>query len=127
MDEGKRPEQRQEEHLTAGQSFVRSIRPLGCALFLIIGILGTALCFTVGRDPIPGYHPPERASYENDLSQLAHVLEDQVFPALPDYEMTAAVTGNTVTVTVEKGNFAAARAAILRYFPEDLLEFSEGG
>ena len=125
MDGENRPGQ--EEHLTAGQSFVRSIRPLGCALFLIIGILGTVLCFTVGRDPIPGYQPPERASYENDLPRLAEILQTQVFPKLPDNELSAAVTGDTVTVTVASGNFAVARAAILRYFPEDLIEFAEGG
>lgn len=114
------------EKLTAGQSFVKSIRPAGCALFLILAVLVTAVCFTAGRDPIPGYTPPERASYENDLDQLASVLEEQVFPALGQYEMTAAVTGDTVTVTVTQGNFAAARSAILRYFPEDLITFERG-
>ena len=123
MNEEERPA---EEKLTAGQSFIKSIRPAGCALFLILAVLVTALCLTVGRDPIPGYVPPERASYEHDLPVLASVLEEQVFPALPEYEMTAAVTGDTVTVTVEEGNFAAARAAILRYFPEDLITFERG-
>ena len=124
MNEEKRPAE--EEKLTAGQSFVRSIRPAGCALFLIVAVLVGAVCLTAGRDPIPGYTPPERASYENDLPQLVSVLTEQVFPALPEYEMTAAVTGETVTVTVEAGNFAAARAAILRYFPEDLIIFERG-
>lgn len=124
MNEEKRPAE--EEKLTAGQSFVRSIRPAGCALFLIVAVLVGAVCLTAGRDPIPGYTPPERASYENDLPQLVSVLTEQVFPALPEYEMTAAVTGETVTVTVEQGNFAAARSAILRYFPEDLIIFERG-
>ena len=124
MNEEKRPAQ--QEKLTAGQAFVRSIRPAGCALFLVLAVLVTALCLTVGRDPIPGYRPPERASYENDLPVLAQVLQEQVFPALPDYELTAEVTGDTVTVTVEQGNFAAARSAILRYFPEDLITFERG-
>ena len=122
MNEEPRPA---EEKLTAGQSFVKSIRPLGCALFLILAVLVTAICLTAGRDPIPGYTPPERASYENDLSRLEQVLEEQVFPELPQYGLTAAVTGDTVTVTVD-GNLAAARAAILRYFPEDLITFERG-
>ena len=115
-----------EEKLTAGQSFVKSIRPAGCALFLILAVLVAALCLTAGRDPIPGYRPPERASYENDLSRLVEVLEEQVFPRLPQYGMTAAVTGDTVAVTVTDGNFSAARAAVLRYFPEDLITFERG-
>ena len=65
-----------EEKLTAGQSFVKSIRPAGCALFLILAVLVAVLCLTAGRDPIPGYTPPERASYENDLSRLVEVLEE---------------------------------------------------
>ena len=123
MNEENRPA---EEKLTAGQSFVKSIRPAGCALFLIVAVLVAAVCLTAGRDPIPGYTPPERASYENDLPALAAVLTEQVFPQLPEYDMTAAVTGDAVTVTVEDGNFAAARAAILRYFPEDLIIFERG-
>ena len=122
MNEEPRPA---EEKLTAGQSFVKSIRPLGCALFLLLAVLVTAICLTAGRDPIPGYTPPERASYENDLSRLEQVLEEQVFPELPQYGLSAVVTGDTVTVTVD-GNLAAARSAILRYFPEDLITFERG-
>ncbi len=124
MDEEKQPAQG--ENLTAGQAFVKSIRPAGCALFLIVAVLVAAVCLTAGRDPIPGYRPPERASYENDLPALVSVLEEQVFPRLPEYDMTAAITGETVTVTVEQGNFAAARSAILRYFPQDLITFERG-
>ena len=125
VDEEKQPTQGAED-LTAGQAFVKSIRPAGCALFLIVAVLVAAVCPTAGRDPIPGYRPPERASYENDPPALVSVLEEQVFPRLPDYDMTAAVTGDTVTVTVEQGNFAAARSAILRYFPQDLITFERG-
>ena len=115
-----------EEKLTAGQSFVKSIRPAGCALFLILAVLVAAVCLTAGRDPIPGYHPPERASYENDLSQLVTVLETQVFPKLPEYDMSARLTGDTVTVTIDDAHFVVGRSAILRYFPEDLITFERG-
>ncbi len=125
MDAEKKPAPA-EEKLTAGQSFVRSIRPAGCVLFLVLAVLVGAVCLTAGRDPIPGYTPPERASYENDLPQLVSVLEEQVFPKLDDYALRAEVTGDTVTVTVDSGNLAAARAAILRYFPEDLITFERG-
>ena len=86
---------------TAGQAFVKSIRPAGCALFLVLAVLVTAIC------------------------RLEQVLEEQVFPKLPQYGLDAEVTGDTVTVTVT-GNLAAARSAILRYFPEDLITFERG-
>lgn len=115
-----------QEHLTAGQGFVKSIRPLGCVLFLVVAVLVTALCFTAGREPIPGYHPPEPASYADDMPTLARVLEEQVFPALPEYEMSARVTGDTVTVTIDNAHFVVGRAAILRYFDEQFLTFERG-
>ena len=123
MNEENRPA---EEKLTAGQSFVKSIRPAGCALFLILAVLVAAVCLTAGRDPIPGYRPPERASYENDLSRLEQVLEEQVFPKLPEYDMAARLTGDTVTVTIDDAHFVVGRSAILRYFPEDLITFERG-
>ena len=115
-----------EEKLTAGQQFVKNIRPLGCVLFLLLAVMVTAVCLTAGRNPIPGYTPPERASYENDLPRLVSVLEEQVFPALPEYTMSAAVTGDTVTVTIDDAHFVVGRSAILRYFPEDLITFERG-
>ena len=126
MDGEKQTRPPEQEKLTAGQAFVKSIGPVGCVLFLMMFILSTALCFTAGRDPLQGYRPPERASYEHDLPTLVSVLEEQVFPKLTEYELSAEVTGDTVTVTVEEGNFAAARSAILRYFPEDLITFERG-
>ena len=123
MDGEKRPDQ---EKLTAGQSFVKAIRPAGCVLFLAMAVLMVALCLTAGRDPLQGYHPPERASYENDLPLLVSVLETQVFPKLPQYGMTAEAGEETVTVTVTQGNLQAAEKAILRYFPQDLITFERG-
>ena len=111
---------------TAGQDFVKRIRPLGCVLFLALAVLVAAICLTAGRDPIPGYHPPEPASYADDMPTLARVLEEQIFPALPEYEMTVAVTGDKVTVTIDSDHFVVARAAILRYFDEEYILFERG-
>ena len=116
----------EEPRPTAGQDFVRRIRPLGCVLFLALAVLVTAVCLTAGRDPIPGYHPPEPASYANDMPALARVLEEQVFPALPAYDMSAAVTGDKVTVTIDSDHFVVGRSAILRYFDEKYILFERG-
>ena len=112
---------------TAGQQFVKAIRPAGCALFLLLAVLVAAICLTSGRNPIPGYQPPQTAEYyaENPAS-LAAELEENVFPALPEYDMTAAVTGDTVTVTIDSDHFVVGRAAILRYFDESLVTFRRG-
>jgi len=115
-----------EAPMTAGQSFVKAIRPLGCVLFLGLAILVAAVCLTSGRKPIPGYEPPMTTEqYAADLSALEAELEENVFPRL-EYEMSAEVTGDAVTVTVETENFVAGRAAVLRYFDESLLLFERG-
>ncbi len=112
---------------TAGEQFVKRIRPAGAALFLLLAVLVTAVCLTSGRDPIPGYAAPETTEYyAAHTDELAAELEASVFPCLPDYSLTAEAAGDTVTITVESGNFAAARAAILRYFDQSLFIFERG-
>ena len=112
---------------TAGQQFVKSIRPAGCALFLLLAVLVAAVCLTSGRNPIPGYEPPQTAAYYAEHpDSLAAELSENVFPALPEYDMTAAVTGDTVTVTIDSDHFVVGRAAILRYFDESLVTFQRG-
>ena len=54
---------------------------------------------------------------------MAAELEENVFPALPDYDMTAAAENNAVTVTVDSDHFVVGWAALLRYFDESLLNF----
>ena len=97
------------------------------ALFLILAVLVTWICLTSGRDPIPGYTAPQATEYyAAHPDELAAELEANVFPALPDYTMSADVTDGSVTVTVDSDHFVAGRAAILRYFDESLFTFQRG-
>jgi hypothetical protein len=114
-----------EGQTTAGQDFVSRIRPAGCALFLALAVLVGAICLTAGKDPIAGYTPPlTMEDYAADPAALVQELEEHVIPALPDYTMSVALgQDGSVTVTVDSDHFVAARAAILRYFDEDLITF----
>lgn len=113
-------------HETAGQQFVKSIRPIGAALFIIVAILVTAICLTSGRDPIPGYKAPETtAYYAANPEALVQELEENVFPALPDYDMTASATETGALVTIDSAHFVKGRAAILQYFSVSLFTFEE--
>lgn len=120
------PESVPEPKPTAGQTFVKNIRPAGCALFLILAILVTAVCLTSGRDPVPGYEALQTTEYyAENLEALVSELETNIFPAL-EYDMSAALTGDTVTVTIEDESFVIGRAAVLRYFDESLFTFERG-
>ena len=127
MDVKQSPER--DPHATAGQDFLKRIGPAGMALFLVLAVLVTWICLTSGRDPIPGYTAPQPTEYyAAHLDELAAELETNVFPALPDYAMSASVPdgGTTVTVTVDDDHFVAGRAALLRYFDECLFSFERG-
>ncbi len=112
---------------TAGQQFVRMIRPTGAAMFIIVAVLVTLICLTNGRDPIPGYEAPETTEYYAEHPEaLAAELEENVFPALPDYDLSASVADDgRVVVTVDSEHYAKARGAILQYFNVKLFTFVE--
>ena len=111
---------------TAGQQFVKSIRPLGAALFLIVAVLVTMICLTSGRDPIPGYKAPETTEYYAENPEaLVRELEEHVFPALPDYTMTAEAAEHGAVVTIDSEHYVKGRAALLQYFSVSLLTIVE--
>ena len=114
----------EEQKDSAGQDFIKKIGPAGCILFLALAVLVTALCFTAGKDPIKGYEAPQSAEYYvNHLDELAAELNENVLPHL-EAPSAAAVTGSTVTVTVDADSFVPTRAAVLRYYDESLLSFA---
>ncbi len=109
-----------------GAEFVKKIRPLGCALFLIMFIVLLVYLFTAGREPVKGYVPPHDSEYyaqsADTLSELGHELETNVFPAL-DGVKSCAVEGDRLVVTVDAQEYIVVRAAVLRYYDESLFEF----
>jgi hypothetical protein len=113
--------------MTAGEDFVRKIGPLGAALFLLLGAAVTFLLFTTGRDPIPGYSPPQdTAYYAAHLSELQAELETNVFPALSGI-VSCHETDGRLEIVIRKEDFAVTRSAILRYFAESLFHLTEEG
>jgi hypothetical protein len=116
-----------DERPTAGEDFVKKIGPIGAALFLLLGIATTVILFTAGRDPIPGYAPPQdTAYYAAHLDELQAELEASVFPALSGAVSCREENGR-LEIVIRKEDFAVTRAAILRYFDGSLFIFTEEG
>lgn len=106
-----------------GVQIVRWLRPAGCVLVLLFSALMLVLCFTQGRDPVPGYEPPhDDAYYAQHLPELAEELNAHVLPEV-DETASAAVDGSTVTITMEAQRLANTRAAVLRYYDVSLFIF----
>ena len=110
---------------SAGQEFVRWLRPGGCILFLLVGVLMLVVCFGSGKAPIPGYTPPQTSAYyAAHLDELRTELETNVFPIIGGVEESR-VDGDKLAVTLNSASSVATRAAILRYYDESLFEFAE--
>ena len=117
------PEREEKEH--PGFQIVRWLRPFGSGLVILIFILFLVYAFSTGREPIKGYTPPhDGAYYAEHLDELADELNDTVL-ALVDPKASAEVTGDTVTVTIPTDSFVVTRAAVLRYFDSQLVNFEE--
>ena len=117
------PERKEPEH--PGFQIVRWLRPFGSGLVLLIFILFLVYAFSTGREPIKGYESPHDGTYyAQHLDELADELNGTVL-ALVDPKATAEVTGDTVTVTIPTDSFVVTRAAVLRYFDSQLVQFEE--
>ena len=111
--------------MNTGADFVKRIRPVGCVLFLLLAAAVVVLCFTTGRDPIPGHEAAhDTAYYEANLPALQAELEAEVFPALAGV-VACRAEGDRLLVTLRGPDFAVTRAAILRYYDAGLFTFSE--
>lgn len=108
---------------TAGQEFARAVKPAGCVLLFLILIGVLYICFTSGKDPVPGYEAPQdTAYYAQHLEELQTELENNVFPELEGVEGSE-VDGDHLNVKIQSDSFAVSRAAILRYYDISLFEF----
>lgn len=112
-----------------GQDFVKMLRPFGAALFIIIAIMVTIICFRSGADPIPGYESPRESEYysqnEQTLSELKSELEQNVFPRLEGV-VACQIGDGVLIVTIDSDSFAVTRSAILQYYDRSLFEFVKG-
>ena len=105
-----------------GEDFVKKIRPAGCVLFIALAILVSAVCLTAGRDPIKGYEPPQTDEYfAQHPEELLTELEENVFPHLQGFR-GADVQSGLVVVQLHTDSFAVDRAALLRYYAQELFE-----
>lgn len=110
--------------MTAGQQFVKNIRPIGCVLFLVVLVCFLLIAFTSGRGTvldIGEYAPPEGLDQSDPLA-LETELEDSVLPQLPG-ENRCYVQDGTLFVELESATFSDCRATILHYYPDSGIQF----
>ena len=68
--------------MTAGQQFVKWLKPVGCGIFLLVFVLFFIMCFTA-KAPVEGYTVPHDSQYYAEhLDELKTELETNLFPRL---------------------------------------------
>ena len=110
--------------MTAGQQFVKMIKPLGSAIFLIVLALFLVLALTSGRGTVldvGAYAPPEGLGAD-DPEALCAELTENLLPRLPG-ENECYVNQRKLFVSLEGAHFRDCRATILHYFPDRRIQF----
>ena len=112
---------------TAGQSFVKKIRPNGCAVFLIAFVLLLVYCLVPPDYTVAGYTPPHDSTYyaqsDATLLELKAELETHLLPQL-DGAATCALGDGVLIVTTGTQELASIRGAILTYYDKSLFQFT---
>jgi len=112
--------------MTAGQEFVKKIRPVGVVMFLLLFVLYFVVCFTARPDPLAGYASPHDANYyaqnEQTLTELKTELETTVFPLLTGEERCKVKDGK-LELVLDSTNYKASRSALLKHFDGNLFTF----
>ncbi len=112
---------------TAGQSFVKKIRPVGCVVFLAAFVLLLIYCLAPPGNAAEGYVPPHDSTYyaqnSETLLELKAELEDNLFPML-DCDAGCAPGDGVLVITVSRSDYAAVRDAVLAYYDRSLFAFT---
>lgn len=114
--------------MSAGQEFIKKIKPIGCIFFILLMVLFLIMCFTSAPKSIPGYEPLHNSEYysQNDttLAELKTELQTNVFPQLEGNE-SCTISNGKLTLALEDDHYTASRATILIYYDKNLFEFTD--
>ncbi len=110
--------------MTAGQQFVKAIKPLGSAIFLIVLALFIVLAFSSGRGTVldvGDYTPPQGLGADAPEALCAELAEN-LLPRLPG-DNNCYVNQGRLYVELDGARFKDCRATILHYYPDKRIQF----
>lgn len=110
--------------MTAGQQFVKMIKPVGSAIFLIVLALFLVLALTSGRGTVldVGDYTPPAGLGADDPEALCAELAENLLPRLPG-ENECYVNQGKLFVALESAHFKDCRATVLHYYPDRRIQF----
>ena len=106
--------------MTAGEQFVKWIKPAGCVLFLGIFAAFLVICFTA-KAPVEGYTVPHDSQYyAQHLDELKAELETNLCPRLEGIE-DCYISGDKLKIIISDAGFEKSSKAITHYYGENLF------
>lgn len=110
--------------MTAGQSFVKTIKPVGCVLFLLLFVIFLIFCFTA-KAPLDGYVKPQTSEYyAAHLDELEQELEENMFPQLEGIE-DCFVSGDRLTIIISAADYDESYGIITHYYGKELFDIQK--
>jgi len=111
--------------MTAGQQFVKMIKPAGCVIFLGIFVAFLVLCFTPPKEPLPGLEPLHDTEYYiQHPYELYAELEESVFPRIVGIESTTLLDNGRISIEAREDKYDSVKEKITYYYDEELFFFT---
>lgn len=108
----------------AGQDFVKMLKPVGCALFLLLFVIFLIFCFTA-KAPLDGYVKPQTTEYYSmHLDELEQELEENMFPQLEGIE-DCFVSGDKLTIIISEAAYDESSGIITHYYGKELFDIQK--
>ena len=110
--------------MTAGESFVKMLKPAGCILFLLLFVIFLIFCFTA-KAPLEGYVKPQTTEYYlTHLEELEQELETNMFPRLEGIE-DCYVNGDRLTIIISSDDYEESSGIITHYYGKELFDIQK--
>ena len=111
--------------MDTGQQFAKSIKPIGCIVFLILFIMFLIQCFSA-KAPLEGYVIPQTTEYYSEhLDEFKTELETDMFPRI-EGKISCRISGDKMAVTIDSEHFDTASGIISHYYGSNIFIFEEG-
>lgn len=107
--------------MTAGESFVKAIKPIGCVLFLGLFAVFMVFCFTA-KAPLDGYVCPETTEYYSEhLDEFEAELEQHLLPRV-DGVVDCSVEGDKILIIIKSGDYEESSSVITHYYGTEIFD-----
>lgn len=111
--------------MTAGQSFVKAIKPFGCVLFLILFAVFMVFRFTSKAPLGDKYTCPQTTEYYSEhLDEFEQELKTNLLPLVDGIE-DCRRNGDKITIVIAPESFDASSQIIYHYYGKTLFDIQK--